>query len=136
MTLVDWFYVFCTAAADLYCVFVKDFVQLAVVGNVYLIIFKSNDELLLPHICCMVDWTILCSFVLCFCFVFLFGLYFNLTLLPASESIFFYSGPASLNIVCFIRGAVEQSLFYCFWQLFSYVWWMVWLYIYISDIVI
>ena len=37
-----------------------------------LIILKSNDHLLLPHFCCMVDWTILCSF---FCFFFCFVLF-------------------------------------------------------------
>ena len=50
-----------------------------VAGNVYLKILKGNDQLLLPNLCCMVDWTIWCSVFCFFCLVFLFGLYFNLT---------------------------------------------------------
>ena len=38
--------------------------------NVYLIILKSNDQLLLPNFCCLMDWTILCYFI---CFFILFS---------------------------------------------------------------
>ena len=58
MTVDDWFYVFCTSVAD--------FCGNDVVGNVYLVILKSNDQLSLPHFCYKENWTILCSFFCCF----------------------------------------------------------------------
>ena len=46
--MIDFMF-FVQLVADFYCVFVKDFVQLVfVVGNVYLMTLKSNDQPLLP----------------------------------------------------------------------------------------
>ena len=98
-----------------------------VIGNVYLTILKSNDQLSLPHICYAglnhIMFLFLSFFVFFyfFGFAFLFGFYFNLTSFVLFSGYIatcfwkrFFIQWGSFVEYYLIRGVVGQSLFYCF----------------------
>ena len=62
MTVDDWFCFLYSCSWLLLCLCQRFCAACDVVGNVYLIILKSNDQLSLSHFSYVVNWTTLCSF--------------------------------------------------------------------------